>query len=103
MTQGISAVLQVVRLIHFRPGANPLALDLYGHDVIASTRLSDTEFRLVHHVINLSQDTWDCEYDVNFESRIVSARLLNVRGAEITASVCEAEIEEIPLGSPVQQ
>jgi hypothetical protein len=100
MTQSMSAVMQTVRLIHFRAGANPLTLDLFGHDVTSSTRFSDTEFRLVHHVINLFQDTWDCEYDVNFATRIVSARLRNSRSSDITASVCEAEIEEIPLGPP---
>jgi hypothetical protein len=103
MTQGMSAMLQTVRLIHFRAGANPLTLDLFGHDVTSSTRFSDTEFRLVHQVINLSQDSWDCEYDVNFETRIVSVRLLNSRSSDITASVCEAEIEEIPLGPPLRR
>lgn len=100
MTEGISAVSQTVRLIHFRVGESPLAVDLFGHDITSKIRLSETEFRLVQQVINMARDTWDCEYDINFGTRIVSSRLMNSQNSDITAEVCEAEITEVALGPP---
>ncbi len=98
MTEGISAVAQSVRLIHFALGQEPLMIELYGHDVPSSQRDTEAVFRLRHHVVNMAGQQWDCDYEIDFAARSVSGSLASSSSREISAEQCEAEVVEVSVG-----
>lgn len=95
--EAVTASTQHVRLIHFQANRPPLMAHLYGGDPEAVKQLGNAKFSLLlpkqgFYTNGDRLNRWTCRYEIDFNARRISSRLVKPYERGLKPDACDEEI-----------